>query len=42
MEKSKKAHDLKAQNDATDKAIDKMVNALYRLRQEEIEILKNS
>lgn len=38
---SKKAQDLKAQIDATDKAIDKMVYELYGLSEEEIEIVEN-
>ena len=42
MEKSKKPHNLKAQIDATDKAIDKMVYALYGLTKEEIEIVEKS
>ena len=39
---SKKAQDLKAQIDATDKAIDKMVYELYGLSEEEISIVENS
>lgn len=42
MEKSKKPHNLKAQIDATDKAIDKMVYELYGLSEEEISIDENS
>ncbi|WP_366933132.1 N-6 DNA methylase [Flavobacterium sp.] len=38
---SKKAQDLKAQIDATDKAIDKMVYELYGLSEEEIGIVEN-
>jgi type I restriction-modification system DNA methylase subunit len=41
-QESKKALDLKAQIDATDKAIDTMVYALYGLSEEEIEIVENS
>ena len=41
-QESKKALDLKAQIDATDKAIDKMVYELYGLTEEEIEIVENS
>ncbi len=40
MEKSKKALALKAQIDATDKAIDKMVYELYGLSEAEIEIVE--
>jgi hypothetical protein len=39
---SKKAQDLKAQIDATDKAIDAMVYELYGLSEEEIGIIENS
>ena len=39
---SKKAQDLKAQIDATDKAIDTMVYELYGLSDEEISIVENS
>lgn len=39
---SKKAQDLKAQIDATDKAIDAMVYKLYGLTPEEIEIVEKS
>ncbi len=39
---SKKAQDLKARIDATDKAIDKMVYELYGLSEEEIGIVENS
>lgn len=39
---SKKAQDLKAQIDATDKAIDAMVYELYGLSEEEIEIVEGS
>jgi type I restriction-modification system DNA methylase subunit len=39
---SKKAKDLKAQIDATDKAIDKMVYELYGLSEEEIKIVEES
>ncbi|WP_353168593.1 hypothetical protein [Flavobacterium sp.] len=39
---SKKAQDLKAQIDATDKAIDAMVYELYGLNEEEISIVENS
>jgi hypothetical protein len=42
MQESKKALDLKAQIDATDKAIDKMVYELYGLSEEEIGIVENS
>ncbi len=42
MQESKKALDLKAQIDTTDKAIDKMVYELYGLSEEEIEIVENS
>ncbi len=42
MSEQKKALELKAQIDATDKAIDKMVYELYGLTQEEIEIVENS
>lgn len=42
MTERKKALDLKAQIDATDKAIDKMVYALYGLTEEEIGIVENS
>ena len=38
---SKKAQNLKAQIDATDKAIDKMVYELYGLSEEEIGIVEN-
>ena len=41
-QESKKALDLKAQIDATDKAIDAMVYELYGLSKEEIEIVENS
>lgn len=41
-QESKKALDLKAQIDATDKAIDAMVYALYGLSEEEIEIVEKS
>lgn len=41
-QESKKALDLKAQIDATDKAIDAMVYALYGLSEEEISIVENS
>lgn len=41
-QESKKALDLKAQIDATDKAIDAMVYELYGLTKEEIEIVENS
>jgi hypothetical protein len=40
-QESKKALDLKAQIDATDKVIDKMVYELYGLSEEEIEIVEN-
>ena len=39
---SKKAQELKAQIDATDKAIDQMVYELYELSEEEINIIENS
>ena len=39
---SKKAQELKAQIDATDKAIDAMVYELYGLSEEEISIVENS
>jgi aspartyl/asparaginyl-tRNA synthetase len=39
---SKKAQDLKAQIDTTDKAIDAMVYELYGLSEEEIGIVENS
>jgi hypothetical protein len=42
MQESKKALELKATIDATDKAIDIMVYEFYRLNEEEIEILENS
>ena len=42
MQESKKALDLKAQIDATDKAIDTMVYELYGLSEEEIGIVENS
>ena len=42
IEESKKALELKATIDATDKAIDKMVYELYGLNEEEIEIVENS
>jgi len=42
IEESKKALELKATIDATDKAIDKMVYELYGLSEEEIEIVENS
>lgn len=42
MQESKKALDLKAQIDATDKAIDAMVYGLYGLSEEEILIIENS
>ena len=42
MQESKKALDLKATIDATDKAIDAMVYELYGLSKEEIEIVENS
>jgi type I restriction-modification system DNA methylase subunit len=42
MQESKKALDLKAQIDATDKAIDTMVYELYGLSDEEIGIIENS
>ena len=41
-QESKKALDLKAQIDATDKAIDAIVYELYGLSKEEIEIVENS
>lgn len=41
-QESKKAQELKAQIDATDKAIDAMVYALYGLSEEEIGIVENS
>jgi type I restriction-modification system DNA methylase subunit/REP element-mobilizing transposase RayT len=41
-QESEKALDLKAQIDATDKAIDAMVYALYGLSEEEIEIVEKS
>ena len=41
-QESKKALDLKAQIDATDKTIDAMVYELYGLSKEEIEIVENS
>ncbi len=41
-QESKKAQELKAQIDATDKAIDSMVYALYGLSEEEIGIVENS
>ena len=41
-QESKKALDLKAQIDATDKAIDAIVYELYGLTKEEIEIVENS
>jgi REP element-mobilizing transposase RayT len=42
MQESKKALELKATIDATDKAIDAMVYALYGLSEEEIAIVENS
>lgn len=42
IEESKKALEIKATIDATDKAIDKMVYELYGLNEEEIEIVENS
>ena len=42
MQESKKALELKATIDATDKAIDAMVYELYGLSEEEIEIVENS
>jgi hypothetical protein len=42
MQESKKALELKATIDATDKAIDAMVYELYGLSKEEIEIVENS
>jgi hypothetical protein len=42
IEESKKALELKATIDATDKAIDKMVYELYGLSEEEIQIVENS
>lgn len=42
MQESKKALELKATIDATDKAIDKMVYELYGLSEEEIAIVENS
>jgi type I restriction-modification system DNA methylase subunit len=42
IEESKKALELKATIDATDKAIDKMVYELYGLNEEEIAIVENS
>jgi len=42
MEESKKALELKATIDATDKAIDTMVYELYELNEEEIAIVENS
>jgi type I restriction-modification system DNA methylase subunit len=42
MQESKKALELKATIDSTDKAIDKMVYELYGLTDEEIEIVENS
>ena len=42
MEKSKKALDIKAAIDDTDKAIDTMVYELYGLNEEEIAIVENS
>jgi hypothetical protein len=42
MLESKKALELKATIDATDKEIDRMVYALYRLTDEEIQIVENS
>ncbi len=42
MQESKKALDLKAQIDATDKAIDKMVYELYGLSEEEVLIVEKS
>jgi hypothetical protein len=39
---SKKAQELKAQIDATDKAIDAMVYALYGLSEDEIKIIEES
>jgi type I restriction-modification system DNA methylase subunit len=42
MQESKKALELKATIDATDKAIDKMVYELYGLNEEEIAIVENS
>ena len=42
IEESKKALELKATIDATDKAIDKMVYELYGLSEEEIAIVENS
>jgi hypothetical protein len=42
MQESKKALELKATIDATDKAIDKMVYELYGLSEEEIGIVEKS
>ena len=42
IEESKKALELKATIDATDKAIDKMVYELYGLSEEEIALVENS
>jgi hypothetical protein len=42
MQESKKALELKATIDATDKAIDKMVYELYGLTQEEIQVVENN
>lgn len=42
MEESKKALEIKATIDATDKSIDKMVYELYGLNEEEIAIVENS
>lgn len=42
MQESKKALELKATIDATDKAIDTMVYELYGLNEEEIALVENS
>jgi hypothetical protein len=42
MQESKKALELKAKIDATDKARDKMVYELYGLNEKEIAIVENS